>query len=695
MSHLNAPRLSKVISLSMAEVGNILPLQSPQISYAGQVVAVIIADDLQSARDGVRALRFQIEPTRKPVVDLENSIEKLRAVKRAGIGPGVSKKGKADHATKDAPVIVEAFFRHAPHHQNPIEPGTVIASWDPDGGVTIDAAVQWHHIDALMIGQAFKLGSADQLPGFLWRIFGKSSHTSKVRLRNHFSGGAFGRNISYQALLLAPMAAKVVCQPVRFVQTRRDTFSLMSHRAQVRQSLRMATDDQGGLLSVILEPEIAQGHADFIEPIGEVPMQVYKHETHRLTTKVASMDLPGSGWMRGPGVSHAMFALEQGMDRLARRLGMDPLELRIQNHADVHPVSGKGWESKRLLEAYQAGADAIGWRHRPLGGNRRPDGRLIGYGMATAIDLGRQFPATAKVVLDVGPKVHLSIAVAEMGQGLLTGLTGLAAEMFGLSPASIHLDHKRTDTAYAAGSIGSTGTYSNAAAILDAAQSLVARLAQKAARDQHSPLKGHNPKGARLADGYLIFTSGQKEPLQALIERYGSQSATGRAGLTFGSSKHAKASFGAVFCEVAVDPLTYDLQVTRLVGAYDCGRVLQPSIAEAQLRGAMIMGLGQALMEETRLDPNTGAWTNADLGEAFIPTQADVPPIDVIMLEHEKTSHHLDFKGIAETGIVGVAPAIASAFADATGGWISSVPMGHDERVRAVVGSQMERSFGV
>lgn len=684
ITHENAPRLRKVISLSMSEPGTRLPLQSARIDYAGQIVALVIADTLQAARDGVASVGLEIDAGSAPVVILADAKARLKSVKRAGIGPGRSRKGDADAALAGAAVTTDDTFHNAAHHQNPIEPGAVVARWDPDGGVTVHAAVQWHHVDTMMIGQAFGFGWSDGLPGFLNRVLRKNRSESKVRLNNHFSGGAFGRNVSYQALLLAPMAAKVVGAPVKFIHTRRDTFSLMSHRSEARQHLRLGGAADGRLAAIVLEPDIAKGAAAFVEPVGEMPMQLYAHETHRLTSQVATLDLPGAGWMRGPGVAYAIFALEQGMDRLAAELRMDPLDIRLINHADVHPVSTKPWEAKALREAYDAGAAAIGWRDRPKGGTMRPDGRLTGYGMASAIDLGRQFPATAHVTLTADARVVVSLAVSEMGQGLLTGLTGLISEMTGLPTDRVELRRSATTESYAAGSIGSTGTYSNAAAILDAVQRIAAGLLVKARKDRATPFYGHPSGLARLMSDHLVLGDGTRAPLADLLARYGAQSASGRAGLTFGASAKAKASFGAVFCEMAVDAVTLDIEVVRLIGAYDCGRVLQPAIAQAQLRGAMIMGLGQALMEETRLDRRTGAWTNAELGEALIPTQADVGHIEAITVGAFSGDNPLNFKGIAETAIVGVAPAIASAFADATGGQIRSLPMTHKERLRAV-----------
>lgn len=675
IDHTNAPKLKTAFLISMCEPASRMPLQSAKIDYAGQPVAIVVGKTLQAARDALAALVVTVTDNGTPVVTLSDAEDRLKPVKRAGIGPGASKKGDADAAFAKAPIKTQVDAHAVPHHQNPMEPGAVVAEWDADGGVTVHAAVQWHHLDASMIGQAFGLSWADGKTGLLGRaVFGKTGR-SKVRLVNQLSGGAFGRNISYLALILAPIAAKVAGARVKLVQTRRDTFSLMSHRSEVKQNLRVGADATGKVSSILLEPDIARGNAAFIEPIGEMPMQLYTHDAHRLTTRVAKLDLPGAGWMRGPGVAHAIFALEQAMDDLARQTAQDPLDIRLLNHADVHPVSGKSWEAKALREAYEVGAEKFGWRSRPKGGTLRADGRVSGFGMASAIDLGRQFPAHATVTLTQDARVVVSLAVAEMGQGLLTGLTGVIAEMTGLAPDQIELRKDTTEQGYAAGSIGSTGTYSNAAAV----QSAVGKITQKLVK------AARLPKGTRMHNGALVAPDGGRTDLSAVLAKTGDITCKGRAGLTFGASKKAKASFGAVFCEMAVDPLTLDVEVVRLVGAYDCGRVLQPKIAHAQLVGAMIMGMGQAMMEETRLDRTRGHWTNAEIGEALIPTQADCPDVEAHFVgDTIGTPGALDFKGIAETAIVGVSPAIASAFADATGGVVHALPLNHAARLAAV-----------
>ncbi len=675
VDHTNAPHLKKAFAPSLCEPGTLLPLQSDQIHYAGQAIAIVVAESLQAARDALNALVVDVEDERDCAVTLADGADRLAPVKHAGIGPGALKRGDADAAYAAAEHRVELETHAAPHHQNPMEPGAVIARWDDDGGVTLHAAVQWHHIDTAMIGQAFGLGWREGMPSLVERAALGKRREGKVRLHNHLSGGAFGRNISYVALLLAPMAAKVAGAPVKLVHSRRDTFSLMSHRSEVIQRLRIGADAEGKLDAIVLEPDIARGNAAFVEPIGEMPMQMYAHKTHRLTTRVAKLDLPGAGWMRGPGVAHAMFVLEQGMDALARKTGMDPLDLRIANHADVHPVSGKPWEAKALREAYEESARRFGWRDRPPGGTARDDGRLMGFGMSSSIDLGRQFPAHAHVTFTRDARVVVSLAIAEMGQGLLTGLTGLVSEMTGIAPERIELARGSTGEGYAAGSIGSTGTFSNAAAI----EVAIAKIRSRLAKAVGFPAK------SRLVRNALIAPDGRRVDIADILAKTGALSAKGRTGLTFGAtSKTAKASFGAVFCEVAVDALTLDVEVVRLVGAYDCGRVLQPKIARAQLVGAMIMGIGQALMEETRLDRQSGHWTNAEIGEALIPTQADCPHVEAHFVGEAGTPGTLDFKGIAETAIVGPAPAIAAAFADATGGVVNALPITHARRLAAV-----------
>jgi xanthine dehydrogenase YagR molybdenum-binding subunit len=391
--------------------------------------------------------------------------------------------------------------------------------------------------------------------------------------------------------------------------------------------------------------------------------------------------------MRAPGISASIFALESAMDDLAHDLGLDPLEMRLRNHAATNPQSGKPWSSKGLLDCYRKGADLFGWADRPKGGTMRRDGRLRGFGMATAFDLGRQFPASARVGYRAGGTAFAEVTAAEIGQGLHGALATLAAEALGVTRDSVTLATNQSHLAYGAGSIGSTGTFSNAAAIHKAATALKAQIFALASRDTASPLHGLPAETLTLTDGVLSGPGNAHEPLGTFLARHPKRDFTRSAttGRTFGAGKQAKASFGAVFTEISLDPLTADLRVERIVGTYACGRIIEPALARSQIIGGIIWGIGQALMEESRIDPRTGRWTNANLAEALIPTQADIPAIDVVFVTEDDTANHpIGMKGLAEIGVVGPAPAIANALFDANGHRHRSLPLTIDARIRAL-----------
>jgi xanthine dehydrogenase YagR molybdenum-binding subunit len=689
MTHENAPRLRRILAASMAEIGTIRPLQDNRIRYAGQVIAVIVAADRHAARDAARLLRIEEQADDTPAVArLSEATARLQPVRQAGIAKGRLEKGDAQGALGRSTAVSDARYHCAPHHHNAIEPGAVLAHWDDDGGVTVHAAVQWHHIDTLAIGQAFGLGPDSGLPGFLARMFLGRARPMRVRLVDHPSGGAFGRNLNTIHMILACMAARLAGQAVKLTLTREQTFTLLSHRGEVAQRLALGTDDEGRLGPILQEPDVAQGAGGrFVEPVGEVSMQIYAHRSHRLQHRVARLDLPQTGWMRAPGISASIFALESAMDDLAHSLGLDPLEMRIRNHAAANPQSGKPWSSKGLLDCYRDGAERFGWHDRAKGGTLRPDGRLRGFGMATAFDLGRQFPASAHVGYRPDGTAFAEVTAAEIGQGLHGALATLSAEALGVPRDSVTLMTHQSHLAYGAGSIGSTGTFSNAAAIHKAATALKARIFALASRDPASPLHGLPVDKISLGDGILTGPGNAHEPLAALFARHPRRSFTQSAttGRTFGAGKQAKASFGAVFAEISVDPLTADLRVERITASYACGRIVEPALARSQIIGGIIWGIGQALMEESRIDPRTGRWTNANLAEALIPTQADIPDIDIAFIaEDDSANHPIGMKGLAEIGVVGPAPAIANALFDATGHRQRSLPLTIDARILAM-----------
>jgi xanthine dehydrogenase YagR molybdenum-binding subunit len=570
MTHANAPRLRKVTSVSMSEAGERLPLQDDRVRWHGECVAVVVADTLLAARAAARLVRVEYAPhaDEPPLaVTLDDAGDRLKPVRRAGIAPGKVARGDAEAEAARAEVLIEAEYRTAPYHHNAIEPSAVIARWDEDGGVTMHAAVQWHHADTLAIGQAFGLGGADGLVGFARRKLLGHGFAGKVRLVNHLAGGAFGRNLAMVHLFLAPMAARSAGCAVKVVLDTRDTFPLLSYRGEVRQRLRLGATREGRLTALVVEADVAVGAAGrYVEPVGSWSCQIYAQPAHLLRHRVARLDLNGTGWMRAPGGASAMFALESAMDELAHRLGMDPLDLRLLNHADRDPESGKPWTSKHLLECYEAAARAIGWRLRPRGGSARPgDGRLLGYGMATAYESCFRFPASVAVSLGRDGRAVVAATVAEMGQGAWTGLHGLATEALGLAPADVALETDRTELPAGAGAIASTGVHSNGQSLLAAAAAVRAALLGFAVRDTASPLHGLDPGALVIAGGIVRGPGNRAESVRAIMARHpaGTIRKAATTGRDFGRSGTKKATFGAVFAEVSVDPVTLHLRVER------------------------------------------------------------------------------------------------------------------------------------
>ena len=356
MTHANAPRLRRILAASMAEIGALRPLPDDRIHFYGQPVAVMIAENWRAAREG--AARLQVDE----IADATPIAARLARVRQAGIVPGRLRKGKALQDILQAPQVIDKEFHTAPHRHNAIEPGAVIARWDADSNVTVPAATHWHHIDMMAIGQAFGLGADSGLSGFLARMFPGRARPMRVRLVNHPSGGAFGRNLNTIPMILACMAARVAGRAVKPAVTREQTFSFLSHRGEVRQRLRIGAPPPDGRVGPILqEPDVAQGAGgQFVEPAGEVSMQIYAHQTHLMQHRVARLDQSRTGWMRAPGISASSFALESAVDEPAHALGLDPLEIRLRNHAAVNTQSDKPWTSKGLLDCFKKGTGMFG-----------------------------------------------------------------------------------------------------------------------------------------------------------------------------------------------------------------------------------------------------------------------------------------------------------------------------------------------
>ncbi len=690
VTHDNAPRLHSVLATNGAEIGDLLPLQNAKLHYYGECIALVVADTLEHARAAAALVQVRYSaPDPQAAFTLAQGGGRAKDVAKVGAGdPGQVKIGDPDKAYAAAPHQVDLTFRTAPHHHNAMEPGAVVAAWDEDGGLTVYLPTQFTYGDANILGEAFSFGLKDRLPRLIAQVLGGFEFDSKVRVVSTMAGGAFGSKNANIHLLLAPMAAKLNGRPVKLVLTRAQTFSLMPFRGEMQQRVRLGADANGQLQAILHDAVLAKGTAgQFVAPIAEATKQVYDSPNIGIHVQAAALDTNAPGWMRGPGAPNGQFALESALDELAHQIGMDPLDIRVRNYADREPGTGKEWSSKELLACYQAAAERIGWFDRdPRVGSMQENGRLIGYGMATATYPVLQLPSVTRITLGADGRAVVQSATQEIGQGMITAYTQIAAESLGLELAAVRLEWGDTRLPYGGMTVGSMSTLTSGASIAEAAEQVRKELLKRVVKDKHSPLYDQVIKDLQVVGGRITGPGGVGETVAAAMARYPNDPINEEAitGRTMGKSDYGRASFGAEFVKVSLDPDTLHLQVERLVGAFAGGRIINPILARSQLMGAMVWGLGQALLEQTYMDPRTGHWVNDNLGEALVPTHADIADVEVILLDEDDTrGHPLGVKGLGELGIVGISAAIANAIYHATGYRMTSLPITLDKLLAA------------
>lgn len=683
VTHLNAPRLKPVKTHTASELDAFLPLQDDRIHYNGQPIALIVAETLQTAQHAASLVITSYERT-AAALSFSGELPYASEVRKvAGRDPATVKRGRPEQAYSVAPVQVDVTYTSMPAHHNPIERGATIAVWDENGHITAWNASQFVYGDATTLGQAFGFGPLDQKLRIVPQATFGIDLGSNIRVIAPLVGGGFGSKGANASLLLAAMAAKVAGTAVKLVVTREQSYSLMPYRSGIVQRLRLGATPEG-CLSALLHDSTVQNSkvGSFVEPVGEVTPHLYACEHLRTTHKIVRLNVNAPGWMRAPGAAPGSFGLECAMDELAEKLNMDPVELRLRNYAAIDPQSGHEWSSKSLKECYQLAGERIGWwtERNPRCGSMRENGLLIGFGMASAAYRTNQFPSVARVTVTSEGEAIVQSAVHEIGQGAITALSQVAAESLGVPLERVRLEFGDTALPFAFITAGSATTLSVGTAIKEAAERVKRDLILRAITDRASPLYGLRSQDVDAARGRL-FSGRDSDRSETLLEllarhprrRFSAKAVTGR---TFGRSRYARFAFGAQFARVAVDHETGKIRVQRIIGAFGCGRIINPKLARSQLLGGMVWGLGQALFEETVLDERDGSWVNSNLAEALVPTNSDVPRMEVLFAEEDDSrGSALGAKGLGEIGITGVAAAIANAVYHATGKRIRKLPI--------------------
>jgi xanthine dehydrogenase YagR molybdenum-binding subunit len=667
MTHQNAPRLKPpplFMTAEKAAAGDDLPImQDDLIHWNGQPIAVVLAETQEQADHAKSLIRATYETEQAATV-----FEGAKASTHPGSFQGeplLLEIGDAEAALAAAPCKVDVTYRTPRHNHNAIELHAATLAWEGDNLIVHDCVQAVAHV-AWSLAQVFGIDE------------------KQVHVTAPYVGGGFGGKTLWQHQVLAAAAAKIVGRPVRIVLSREGVYRVVGGRTTTEQRVAIGAQTDGRFDAVIHTGFVAMTtHNALPEPFIVATRSAYAAGSFKLDVEVADMDMVANTFMRAPGEAVGTFGLECAVDELAERLGIDPIELRIRNEPEKDPTSGLPFSSRNIVAAYRSGAERFGWnmRHTRPGAQREGEW-LIGMGCATATYPYYRMPGgVARLTLTKDGHATVEVAAHEMGMGTATTQTMVAAERLGLVMEQVTFKYgdSRLPGLFLAG--GSQQTASIGATVIAAQRALVTELLKLAGND--SPLAGLKPDEVGGHDGGLckLDEPARCESYVSILHRAGHDEVTVEAsGSPPMEMQHwSMHSYGAMFCEVRVNAITGEPRVSRFLGSFDCGRILNPKTATSQFKGGIIMGLGLALMEETQFDERNGRIMNPSLAEYHLPAHLDVPEIDVIWTDIPDPRAPLGAHGIGEIGITGTGAAVANAIYNATGKRIRDLPITLDK----------------
>jgi len=641
------------------------------ITYAGQPLAAVCAETIDAARRGVAAIVAAYEPV-EPLTTFDAAVaEGAPAVRRSSAAaaapadpsrspnltrssPDIVERGDLGRGLADADVIVRRVYRTPVALHTALEPHGAVAEWEGDR-LTI-----WESTQAV-----FRV--REQVAAAL----GLSQ--SAVRVVKEHMGGGFGAKTSAGAYTyVAALLARRTGRPVRCINDREAEQTDSGNRPLTEQRVTLGARRDGLLTAIACEADVPLGIGGWEGGPAGIYHELYSCPNVRTVERFAFVNTPAMTAFRAPGHVEGAFGLECAMDALARELGLDPLELRRLNFAARDEKKDRPFSSNRLLECYDRGAAMFGWSDRPppsaTGRVRR------GSGMAAQVwGTGGGPPAYAIVKVNGDGSADVLTGTQDLGTGSRTILAQIAAEALGARLGDVRVVLGDTErTPYTGPSWGSMTTASVGPAVRAAADDASRQLIEAASEILDVPARK-----LRAANGTIGTRDGTASISFAdLCERLGDVMIIGRGARGLNPEHTGLASFGAQFAEVEVDVETGVVRVLRIVAVHDAGRIINPTLAESQVEGGIIQGLGYALFEERILDNALGVPLNANVHDYKIPTIGDVPRIEAVLLDiPDPAANHTGARGLAEPPIIPTAPAIANAVADALGVEMTELPM--------------------
>ena len=633
-------------------------LFDPSISYASQPLAAICAESVAAAHAAAGLVELEVVEEPRAITAAAALAKDAPLVRPKGNTPRnmprVVSRGNIDRGLQEADVTITREYRTPTALHTALEPHGAVCDWIGD------TLTVWESTQGIFNTRADLADNLD-LP------------LSRVRVIKNYMGGGFGsKNGAPASTFVAALLSRKLNRPVACILDREGEQSDAGNRPATIQRVTLGAKKDGTLTAIKLEATITLGVGGWLGGPGGMFNGMYRCANVRTEETFVFVNTAPMNSFRAPGYTEGAFALESAMDALARELGMDRLELRRHNYAENDQDKKRVYSKKRLDRCYDEGAQAFGWG-KPIEQPRDPSKRR-GVGMASVTwGAGGGPPAYASVRLNRDGTIDVLTGSQDLGTGSRTVLAQIAAEQIGAK-----IDDVRTvlgDTErlpYAPNSWGSITTASVGPAVRVAAEE-----ARCALVDAAGGFLGVSPDALVTWQSVISDPESEKTMTFAEVcEKLGDVMIMGAGSRGPNPEKTAINAFAAQFAEVEVDVDTGQVRVLRFVSAHDSGRIINPTLARSQVEGGIIQGIGYALFEERVLDRHSGVQLNPTMHDYKIPTMADIPDIRVIFVDGADTvANHTGAKGLAEPPIIGVAPAIANAVADALGREVTEIPL--------------------
>ena len=633
------------------------------IGYAGQPLAAVCADSLEAATRAARAvtqsLRFDVAPH---AVTVDDAIAPNAPSVRTGAAntsePGITERGDVARGLAEADVTITREYRTPVALHSALEPHGAACEWNGDH-LTVWESTQGIFRVRSDVAKALGVPQA------------------KVRVLKDYMGGGFGaKNGAGAHTYTAALFARALGVPVRCINDREAEQVDSGNRNATVQKVTIAAKRDGTLTAIVLDALLPLGVAGWEGGPGQIYHELYACPNVRTTETSVFINANGMQAFRGPGYTEGAFGLESAMNALAAELQMDPVALRRKNLATRDPRGDRPFTGNRLDECYVEGMRRFGWPESST--VHRPPSTVThvkrGIGVAAQTwPTGGGPPSYANVRINSDASVDVLAGTQDLGTGSRTILAQIAAEALGAKLETVRAVIGDTERLpYTGNSWGSMTTPSVGPAVRMAAEEAKAHLLEAASQIMEIPVEELTTAGSEV----LALSRSRVLSFSDLCKKLGNVQIVGRGSRGPNPPGVAIVTVGAQFAEVEVDVETGVVRVLRIVAVHDAGRIINPALAESQMQGGIIQGVGYALFEERHIDRASGVPLNPNLHDYKIPTMADIPAIEVSFLPGSDTAaNHVGARGIAEPPIIPTAPAIAAAVANALGVEMPQIPL--------------------